>query len=62
MCLSARNGGRRFVLPATSAAEAALVENFCILPARSLAGARVLINRLGGLRIAVTQLLGGSEQ
>ena len=32
------------------------------LPARSLAGARVLINRLGGLRIAVTQLLGGSEQ
>lgn len=36
MCLSARSGGRRFVLPADSAAEAALVENFCILPARSL--------------------------
>ncbi|HET6720975.1 MAG TPA: YifB family Mg chelatase-like AAA ATPase, partial [Rhodocyclaceae bacterium] len=37
MCLSARQGGRNFVLPAASAAEAALVENFCILPARSLA-------------------------
>ena len=37
MCLSARGGERRFVLPAASAAEAALVENFCILPARSLA-------------------------
>ena len=36
MCLSARSRGRHFVLPAESAAEAALVENFCILPARSL--------------------------
>jgi len=36
MCLSARGGGRNFVLPAASAAEAALVENFCILAARSL--------------------------
>ena len=36
MCLSARSGGRRFVLPADSAPEAALVDNFCILPARSL--------------------------
>ena len=37
MCLSARSGGRHFVLPADSAAEAALVDNICILPARSLA-------------------------
>ena len=37
MCLSARGNGKCFVLPAESAAEAALVENFCVLPARSLA-------------------------
>ena len=36
MCLSARTGQRRFVLPAKSAAEAALVDGASILPARSL--------------------------
>lgn len=36
MCLSAASAGRCFVLPATSADEAALVGNATILPARSL--------------------------
>ncbi|HEX8963922.1 MAG TPA: YifB family Mg chelatase-like AAA ATPase [Rhodocyclaceae bacterium] len=36
MCLCAANSGRRFVLPAASAPEAALVRSAAILPARNL--------------------------